>query len=408
MSSHIHDIAIVGGGPVGATLALALARFGLSIALVDARDPSKPKPEDKRNFALVTGSWRILQSLGVADELASSGTPLHGLEAIDGGSHIIGEWSVLFTDDDLNTASPGETLGQMVRADALQSVLDDALSQEEKLERIAPAQFEGLQSGQGHTELQFADHEPIAARLVVGADGLNSTVRQCLGIATLGRDYRKSVFTADVELEQPHNGIARQLFLPEGPLAILPLQGQRANLAWYLKRGAAESLAAEPAAEIEAELNSKLAHFAGNMKIEGTAGAYPLILQLAETIIGERAVLVGDAARRINPLAGQGLNQGFRDVRALIDILPAAARIGEDIGSALVLQRYSAERRFDGTAAGLALDAVDRLFSNDLAITKPIRSLGLFAAQRISPLRRLMARYASATDLPAPRRDLEL
>lgn len=408
MGSRIHDIAVVGGGPVGATLALALARSGLSIVLVDARDPDQAKPEDKRNFALVTGSWRIFKSLGLADELAGSGTPLHGLEAIDGGSHNVGAWSVLFTDDDLNPTIPGETLGQMVRADALQSVLDTALAEETKLTRIAPAHFAGLQPQQGHTELRFADHDPISARLVVGADGLNSTVRQCLEIDTLGRDYRKSVFTADVELEQAHNGIARQLFLPEGPFAILPLKGQRANLAWYLKRGAAESLAAEPTAEIEAELNSKLAHFAGRMKLEGTAGAYPLILQIAETIIGERAVLVGDAARRINPLAGQGLNQGFRDVRALIEILPAAARIGEDIGSALVLQRYSAERRFDGTAAGLALDAVDRLFSNDLAITKPIRSLGLFAAQRIRPLRRLMARYASATDLPAPRRDLEL
>ncbi|MEL6828573.1 MAG: FAD-dependent monooxygenase, partial [Pseudomonadota bacterium] len=294
-----------------------------------------------------------------------------------------------------------------VRAESLQTVLDAALSAEDQIEQSAPAHFSGMTQHAGHTDLAFTDRDTVSARLVVGADGLHSTVRETLGIETLGRDYRKSVFTADVELAHPHDGIARQLFLPEGPFAILPLQGQRANLAWYLKRGAAESLAREPAEAIEAELNSRLAHFAGPMKLSGNAGAYPLILQLAQSIVGQRAVLVGDAARRINPLAGQGLNQGFRDVRALIDILTDALRVGEDIGSDLVLSRYSAERRFDGTAAGLALDAIDRLFSNDSALTKPARSVGLFAAQHITPLRRVMARYASATDAPEPRRGLE-
>lgn len=407
MDDEIYDVAIVGGGPVGATLALSLARSGLSTALLDARDPYGEKPEDKRNFALVTGSWRLFQLLGLAEPLEQTGTPLHGLEAIDGGSHMVGSWSVLFTDDDLQSDDPNETLGFMVRADELQRVLDEAVDAETRLQRFAPVQFQGYEVMSGCAVLQTDQKARIKTRLLIGADGLRSSVRDALGIETVGRDYQKSVFTADVDLETPLNGIARQLFLPEGPFAILPLAGQRANLAWYLKRGAAESLAQEPKASIEAELNHRLSGFAGKMTLSSRAGAYPLILQLAESIVGPRAVLVGDAARRINPLAGQGLNQGFKDVRALVDILQNAVRLGEDLGSDLVLSRYSTARRFDGAVTGLALDGIDRLFSNDLAVTKPVRSLGLFAAQSISPLRRLMTRFASATDIPEPRRDPE-
>ncbi|MEM9055716.1 MAG: FAD-dependent monooxygenase, partial [Pseudomonadota bacterium] len=238
----------------------------------------------------------------------------------------------------------------------------------------------------------------IGARLLVGADGMNSPVRNALNIPVEGRDYKKSVFTANVSLSKPHDGIARQLFTPEGPFATLPLKGDRANLAWYMKRGAAEVLAALPVAEAEAELNARFAAFAGDMKIEDKAGAYPLILQLATMIKGPRTALVGDAARRVNPLAGQGLNQGFRDVAALIEIVEDTLRLGGEIGSPQMLEAYSNARRFDGAGTALILDAIDRLFSNDALLTKPARSLGLLAASKISPLRRFLAKKASATE----------
>lgn len=404
MDSQIFDVAIIGGGPVGASLALGLANAGLQTCLVDARTDADRAKHDGRNFAIVSGSWHLLQTIGVSEPLTEISQPLHGLEAVDGGTHWFGQPSVLFTDADLDSADPEETLGYMVRAEALQSALDAAIKTNKNLKLLAPAQFAGLEQTPGAIKVSLKSGDQIKARLLIGADGMRSPVRQALNIHTEGRDYFKSVFTANVKLEQPHNGIARQLFTPEGPFATLPLTGQRANLAWYMKRGAAEALSAMPIKDAEAELNARFADFSGPMQIEGETGSYPLILQLATEITAERAALVGDAARRVNPLAGQGLNQGFRDVAAMIEALSAAQHTGLDIGSAPVLERYSQARRFDATATSLVLDGIDRLFSNDAILTKPIRSIGLLAASKISPLRRFMARKSSAAEdgVPGP------
>ena len=398
MTDQMFDVAIIGAGPTGATLAIGLAQAGLSVAVVDARDPAANPPKDGRNFAIVTGSWRLLSSIGVAAHLSGSSQPLNGLEAVDGGTHYFGQPSVLFTKEDLESADPDEPLGHMTMAEPLQTALDTAMQAEADVRRFAPDRFEALSAKTGHVEIALASGGSIRARLLVGADGMNSPVRNAVGINTEGRDYNKSVFTANVTLTAPHHGIARQLFTPEGPFATLPLLGDRANLDWYMKRGAAETLAGLPVEAAEAELNARFSDFAGEMKIEGKAGSYPLILQLATEITAPRVALVGDAARRVNPLAGQGLNQGFRDVAALIEIAHDTLRIGGEIGSPQMLEAYSAARHFDGAGTALALDAIDRLFSNDWTLTKPARTLGLLAASKIPPLRRFLARKASATE----------
>lgn len=403
MKSGIFDIAIIGSGPVGAALALALSQRQLQVALIDARDKTKAKQADGRNFAIVTGSWRLLQSVGVTEPLERASQKLHGLEAVDGGTHWFGRPGVMFEDADLESADPGESLGYMVKAAVLQSALDEAIAEQSNITLFAPEMFEAIDAGDGSAVLSLESGQTVKARLVAGADGVKSPLRQALGIATEGRDYGKSVLTANVKLAEPHQGIARQLFVPEGPFATLPLMGDRANLAWYMKRGAAEALSAQPVVAIEAELNHRFASFAGKMQIEGEVGSYPLVLQIATELTGPRAVLLGDAARRVNPLAGQGLNQGFRDVAALIDVIEDASRAGLDIGSQTVLDQYSQARRLEGAGSALILDGIDRLFSNDALLTKPLRGLGLMAASRIKPLRRFLARRASATEEGVPR-----
>ena len=396
------EIAIVGGGPTGAALALALAQSDVEVALIEARDPAAPPRADTRNFAIVTGSWRLLQAIGIAPALSGKTEPLHGLEAVDGGTHWFGAPSVLFGDEDLDDRGEDETLGQMVQAADLQATIDEAIAGETRITTIAPAFFERADARPGGIDIWLDGDRKVSARLLIGADGLNSPVREAAGIATEGRDYGKSVFAANVTLSRPHGGIARQLFTPEGPFATLPLPGDRANLAWYMKRGAAEALAKLSPEEVEAELNHRFAGFAGEMKIDGPMGSYPLILRMAVRMIAERTALVGDAARRMNPLAGQGLNQGFRDVAALHDAIVSGDRAGLDIGSQQVLRDYEASRRFGASAAALGMDAVDRLFSNDLAWTKPVRGLGLMAASAVAPLRQRLAGFASAAspDLP--------
>ena len=398
MTEQLFDVAIVGAGPTGACLALGLAQAGLDVAVIDARDPVATPPEDGRNFAIVTGSWRLLTSIGVASKLAGTSQPLNGLEATDGGTHYFGQPSVLFTKDDLESVDPDEPLGHMTMAEPLQAALDTAMKAESGIHWLAPARFEAVDVRAGRADIRLESGKILQTRLLVGADGMNSPVRQAAGISTEGRDYGKSVFTANVALSAPHKGIARQLFTPEGPFATLPLVGDRANLAWYMKRGAAETLAKKPTKDAEAELNQRFADFAGEMKIEGKAGSYPLILQLAAAITAPRIALIGDAARRVNPLAGQGLNQGFRDVAALIEIAQGMLRVGGEIGSPQMLEDYSTARNFDGAGTALALDAIDRLFSNDSMLTKPLRTLGLVAASKFSPLRRFLAKKPSATE----------
>ncbi|MEM5515616.1 FAD-dependent oxidoreductase [Henriciella sp. AS95] len=399
MTPQQTEIVIVGAGPTGASLAIALAEAGFDTLLIDARDDAAKARLDTRNYAIVTGSWRLLTAIGVADKLNGETQPLNGLEAVDGGTHWFGVPGVLFEDDDLADRADGEALGQMVEATKLQAALDAMIDDAENLTVIAPALFEDYETAPGGVTVRLADGRHIKAKLLIGADGIKSPVRTAAGIETEGRDYGKSVFAANVNLSRPHDGIARQLFTPEGPFATLPMLGDRANLAWYMKRGAAEALAACTPEEVEAELNHKFAAFSGEMTIDGPMGSYPLVLQLADRMYEERVALVGDAVRRINPLAGQGLNQGFRDVAALYDAIVEADRAGLDVGSQQVLAGYQVSRRFEANSAALAMDAVDRLFSNDHVVTKPVRSVGLMLADKIAPIRERLAGLASsATD----------
>ena len=399
----ICDLAIIGAGPAGATLALAAAGAGFSVTLIDARDPAQTRP-DGRNFAIVRGSWRLLESVGVTGDLQENLQPLNGLEATDGGRHWFGAPTALFTSDDLPQTEDGTPLGYMVEAPRLQSALDQAISGENGINWLKNTKFEALDVHSGFVGLTLDNGQIINTRLVAGCDGVNSPVRTAAGIPVEGREYGKSVFAANVTLSRPHHGIARQLFTPEGPFATLPLSGDRANLAWYMKTGAAETLAARPADEINAELNARFEDFSGKMTLDGPAIAYPLILKIAQEMVAPRIALVGDAARRINPLAGQGLNLGFKDVAALIEIIENGRHEGLDFGAMTVLERYQAWRRFDANATALAIDGVDRIFSNDSAVLKPLRGLALMAAQKLKPVRTAMARQASADQESLPKR----
>jgi 2-octaprenyl-6-methoxyphenol hydroxylase len=390
------DIIVVGAGPVGSSLAILCAKAGFETILIDTRDPGAAARKDTRTFAIVRGSWRLLGAAGVHDAMQGEIQPLNGLEAVDGGTHIFGAPSVTFGTDDLADSLNDEPLGQMVPAGTLQAALDTCAAEAEHLTRIAPAWFETVETGPGYARVTLADGRTIDAQLVAACDGVNSPVREALGIQTQGRDYQQSVFAADVQLEREHGGIARQLFTPQGPFATLPLPNNRANLAWYMKTGAAETLAKCEPSEIEAELNAKFSEFAGPMTLIGAPGSYPLHLKMAEAMIGPRAALLGDAARRINPLAGQGLNLGFKDVGALVDVIVEARSVGLDIGSAVTLENYSVWRRFDAASTAMFLDGIDRAFSNDSSVLKPLRGLALTLADRAGPIRRAMARQASA------------
>jgi 2-octaprenyl-6-methoxyphenol hydroxylase len=390
------DITVIGAGPAGGTLALAASRLGLDVALVDARDPDAARSTDTRNFAIVRGSWNLLKFCGLSDALEADSEPLRGLEATDGAPHLLGAPTALFTGDDLGAGVEDGLLGHMVEAEKLQAAIDEAVARDDHITHLAPSLFNRLEQVDGAVRAHLEGGGHLDARLVAGCDGLNSPVRNAAGITTEGRHYGKSVFAADVSLSRPHGGIARQLFTPEGPFATLPLKGDRANLAWYMKEGAAEALAQRSTAQQEAELNARFADFAGEMRIDGPVRAYPLVLQVANSMIAERVALVGDAARRINPLAGQGLNLGFKDVAALAEVAAGQVRAGLDPGNSLALETYQRWRRLDANGTALGMDLIDRVFSNDNMALKPLRGLALAFAERAAPVRTALARQASA------------
>lgn len=389
------DLAVIGAGPVGTALAVLAARAGFSVMLIDTRPAGAEPAADTRSFAIVRGSWRLLSRAGIHPDLAGLTEPLNGLEAVDGGTHWFGAPSAAFTTEDLE-ARDDEPLGHLVPAAALQAALDRQAGETSGLTWLRGARFAGYEARPAGAVITLEDGATLACGLIAACDGIRSAVREAAGIRTEGRSYGKSVFAADVKLARPHDGVARQLFTPEGPFATLPLPGNRANLAWYMKSGAAETLAALPADEIEAELNARFSKFAGPMTLDGPPLAYPLVMQIALDMIGPRVALLGDAARRINPLAGQGLNLGFKDAGALFDVICEAHETGLDPGSETVLARYREWRRFDSAATALFMDALDRTFSNENVLLKPLRGLALTAANRIVPLRRALARQASA------------
>lgn len=389
------DLAVIGAGSVGTALAVLAAKAGLRTVLVDVRPESAAPAADTRSFAIVRGSWRLLGAAGVHGDLAGLTEPLNGLEAIDGGTHWFGAPWAAFSNDDLPEGDR-EALGELVPAGALQAALDRKAGETEGLVWKRGARFSGYEAGPSSALVHLEGGESFRCAVIAACDGINSAVREAAGIGTEGRSYGKSVFAADVKLSRPHGGIARQLFTPEGPFATLPLPDNRANLAWYMKTGAAETLAKMPKEAIEAELNARFAEFAGPMTLVGPPLAYPLVLKIARDMAGPRVALLGDAARRMNPLAGQGLNLGFKDVAALYDVILEAREVGLDPGSETVLARYREWRRFDSASTALFMDAVDRTFSNDNVMLKPLRALALTAANRIAPIRQALARQASA------------
>lgn len=391
MAGTTHDIradaAIVGGGMVGLTTACGLAMHGLSVVVIDAAaPPDQVAPGfDGRCSAIARASVRLLRTLGIADRIADTG-PIREIRVSDGESRLF----LHFDFADIGS----EPLGLMVENRHLRQALFARADELDTLTMIAPARVADIERGPASAVLTLDDGRRIRAALTIGADGRASAMRRQAGIGTVRWRYDQVGIVATVDHELPHCGIAHERFLPDGPFAILPLSGNRVSLVWT---AAAESEAAimklSPRA-FEAEVARRIGGFLGRTEIAGPRWSYPLGLHLAERMIAPRLALVGDAAHGIHPIAGQGLNMGLRDIAALVEVVLAAARRGEDIGSELVLADYERWRRTDNLVLAVVTDGLNRLFSNDIAPLRLARDLGLAAVNRLPPLKSLFMRHA--------------
>jgi 2-octaprenyl-6-methoxyphenol hydroxylase len=261
----------------------------------------------------------------------------------------------------------------------------------------------GCAAREAGLSVQLAGGGAVSARLLVAADGARSMIRERAGIASHGWNYGQSGIATTVAHERDHNGRAEEHFLPAGPFAILPLKGRRSSIVWTERTQEADRIVALPDAEFLAELERRFGLHLGDIALAGPRRAHPLGLFVARSFIGERIALLGDAAHVIHPIAGQGLNMGLRDVAALAEAVVDAARLGLDVGSATVLERYQRWRRFDTMAMGVATDGLNRLFSNHSDVLRLVRDMGLGVVDRLPTLKSFFIREAAGITGDAPK-----
>jgi 2-octaprenylphenol hydroxylase len=382
-STQALDIVIVGGGIVGSALAAACVGQGLAIAVLEARPPARTWPPDTidaRVSALNRASQRILSRLGAWERIAELGVSPY-LEMLVWDA--VGGGRIHFDSADLGEPN----LGHIVENRVIQLALWEQLEQAQGVELVSPARITDLSLSDERAEVTLHDGRQLTARLLVGADGRDSLVRELAGIGTKGWEYDQQAIVAQIRTERPHAATARQRFLPTGPLALLPLSDGRCSIVWSATESrATELLALSDEAFAEALTEASDACLGRILEV-GPRVAFSLRLQHAEAYCQPRLALVGDAAHALHPLAGQGLNLGLLDAAELAAAIAWAKGRGRDIGALATLRRYERARRGDNWLMLAAMDGLKRLFSNDLPLLPTVRSLGLTLVDRAPPVK---------------------
>ena len=408
MSSEPYDVVIAGAGMVGATFALAAAQGGLKVAMVDPQpfDVQLAPTFDGRSTAIAFSTFRMLDALGVGAALRPHACRMDRILVTDGrrpgaASRPASPAFLRFDADENGARNGGDPLGYMDENRRIRAALAEAVVAA-GIEVRAPVSVADVEVGPGLATVTLSDGERLRAPLVVGAEGRGSLVRRTAGIDILGWGYGQSGVVATVSLGRDHGNVAHEYFLPDGPFAILPLTDRRASLVWTESTRRAEALKTASDAGFHAHLRRRFGDFLEDVTVVGPRFVYPLSLQLAEALTAPRIALIGDAAHAVHPVAGQGLNMGLKDVAALAEVLSEATRLGEDIGSGTVLERYARWRRFDNAALAAGFDGFVRLFSTDLPPVRLARDLGIAVVNRLPPLRRAFMHEAGGAtgDLP--------
>jgi 2-octaprenyl-6-methoxyphenol hydroxylase len=354
---------------------------------------------DGRASAIAFASRRMFSALGFDEDLEGVVQPITQIMVSDGDLMNGAAPFFLHFDHAEVGAAP---LGEMIENRQTRFALHRGAGRTPGLKLIAPAKVTAIETGTRSATLTLSTGQTIQAALCVAADGRESPLRAQMGIRNAAWSYDQTAIVATIAHERPHEGVAHELFLPAGPFAILPLIGNRSSIVWTERRAAAPAFMRLSDADFLAEVSKRFGDHWGRLALEGPRFSYPLSLQLASDYVAERFVLAGDAAHGVHPIAGQGLNLGLRDVAALAETIVDAARLGQDLGSAPVLERYRRWRAFDNTALACVMDGLNRLFSNDLKPVRALRTLGLGLVNEIGPLRRLFMRQAGGDmgDLP--------
>lgn len=392
------DIAIVGGGLNGPTLAIALEQRGLNVTVIDALPAPKRgmRDFDGRSYALAHASMRLLRGIDLWDAIKDHTQPMLEIKVTDGRARTgPSPWMMHFDHTEIEEGPMGYMCQDRHLRQALLAKMDGAARITQMSGETVVAQSSG--------QLTLASGKTVTAKLIVGADGRASGTAERAGIKRTGWGYGQTAIVCAVEHELPHGGIAHQFFMPTGPLAILPLPDNCCSIVWSETETRATKIMAMDDTDFLDALRPAFGSFLGELTLVGKRFSYPLGLTIANRFIADRVVLVGDAAHGVHPIAGQGLNAGLRDVAALVDVLSDAKARGEDIASAAVLARYEQWRRFDTATLAAATDTFNKLFSNDNPLLRAVRDMGMVAINATPRLRRTFIREAAGLtgDLPS-------
>ena len=400
------DVIILGGGLVGLALASALDSSGLSAMVVDPADPA-PRGDasfDGRTSAVSSSSMRMLQAIGVADHLAEPGCPIRRIAVADG----LKPGGLNFEPDD------DEPLGFMHENRHLRSALHSRAEAGKSIWLLWKSRMTDVDRGDHRVVVSLADGRKLSAPLLVAADGRNSPMREAAGIRVARWKYDHQAIVSVIRHERPHDHIAWEIFYPSGPFALLPMNddkvGHRSAIVWSVKRDDAAGCLSLSDEDFAAEAEAAMGGFLGKVAMLAPRSSYPLGFHHAARITDKRLVLAGDAAHAIHPIAGQGLNLGFRDAAALTQVLVEGARLGLDLGDKQLLDRYQRWRSLDSLSVAFATDTLTRIYGIPGDAASAVRRFGMSLVGRISPLRNRLMNEARGTsgDLPLLLRGLPI
>ncbi len=394
---------------VGLTLALALDQAGLSVGLVESGrlEGESAATGGGRASMVAFAVRRMWEALGVGG-LEGQAQPVRRIQVTEGRlssgarSAPVAPASMMFTDADLGSDEAGAPLGWMIENRVIRDALVRSVRAKPGIAVFEEATARALMRDGTAAGVQLADGREVAGALLVGAEGRRSMVAETFGLRAVGWDYGQDALAVTLVHETPHDAVAHQLFLPSGPIAVLPMTGNRSNIVWTHRRAAARALAGMDDADLGREIAERVGGLLGRFHFEGTRATWPLALAVADPPVGPRIALVGDSWHSVHPLAGQGLNLGLKDVAALAEVLADAVAVGLDPGAEATLDRYVRWRRFDVTSQALGMDLILRAFAAGGTRLGLLRQAGLAVIDAAAPARRLLARTAGAAtgDLP--------
>ena len=396
------DIIIVGGGLNGSLLAIAAAKIGFSTIVLDSKETHSDELSsfDGRSYALAASSVRLLKNLDIFEDIRDCSQPILDIEILD-GKIVQGpsQFSLHFDNNEIHDGP----MGYMIEDRFIQKALFAKILASKRIDyKFDSIVIKHYRQG-SYISVRLDNGQKLRTKLVVGADGRNSDIAKQAKIKKSGWRYKQNALVCAIEHEIDHKGLAWQYFLPSGPLAILPMTGNRSSIVWTEKTKDADAISLLDDNQYMEILNSRLGSFLGKSKLIGGRHSFPLELRIADRFIDDRLALIGDAAHSVHPIAGQGLNAGFKDVAVLAHVLQDSCQRGEDFGSLGVLKRYEEWRRFDSVQLAYSTDLFNRLFSNENEALQLIRNIGIKILDSIPAAKRNIIKEAAGITGELPR-----